>query len=225
MTYPGHMGGKPIPPGFDHSLERSVDLAEAELDALGIAKAHLVGNSLGGWLAIELARRGRALSVVAIAPAGGWKFKSPEQRRLLNKFKRTRALLRVAGPFASLIARGALGRRIALGDMMHRPERLTPSEATLLIQAPWRCAVYEDVLRVLPDEPVARLLHPPPCPMRIVWGVEDRVLRLRGYSEQWIESLPGVDFVRLHGAGHVPMYDDPTRLANAILEVTAQAVA
>ena len=40
------------------------------MDAAGIARAHLVGNSLGGWIAAELAPRGRARSVVAISPAG-----------------------------------------------------------------------------------------------------------------------------------------------------------
>src|SRR4051794_11738523 len=56
VTFHGHMGGEPIPGGFDHSIKQSVDLAERELDGAGFDKVHVVGNSLGGWLAIELAR-------------------------------------------------------------------------------------------------------------------------------------------------------------------------
>jgi len=44
---------------------------ERYLDDRGIEAAHLVGNSAGGYLAFQLAERGRALSVVALAPAGG----------------------------------------------------------------------------------------------------------------------------------------------------------
>ena len=49
-----------------------MDDLERLLDELGLAKAHLAGNSLGGWAALELARRGRALTVCALSPAGAW---------------------------------------------------------------------------------------------------------------------------------------------------------
>ncbi len=42
------------------------------MDDAGMPTAHIVGNSLGGRLALQLAPRGRARSVVAFAPAGGW---------------------------------------------------------------------------------------------------------------------------------------------------------
>ena len=44
-----------------------------QLDRAGIERAHIVGNSLGGWVALELARRGRARSVVLFGPAGAWR--------------------------------------------------------------------------------------------------------------------------------------------------------
>ena len=49
-----------------------VDAAESFLDEHGLARPHLAGNSLGGWVAIELARRGCAASVCAFSPAGFW---------------------------------------------------------------------------------------------------------------------------------------------------------
>ena len=42
------------------------------MDDAGFETAHIVGNSLGGYMALQLAARGRARSVVALAPAGGW---------------------------------------------------------------------------------------------------------------------------------------------------------
>ncbi len=70
---PGHFGGPPLT-GFD--LAGAVEEA---MDAAGVETAHLVGNSLGGYLALVLATRGRARSVVALAPAGGWDDDSYEQ--------------------------------------------------------------------------------------------------------------------------------------------------
>ena len=64
------------------------------MDAAGMATAHVAGNSLGGWLAFELARRGRARSVCAISPAGGWPSRpGPDTWRLRLLFGR-RELMR-----------------------------------------------------------------------------------------------------------------------------------
>jgi pimeloyl-ACP methyl ester carboxylesterase len=46
------------------------DAIEAELDAAGIDTTAVAGNSLGGSVGLELARRGRALRVVVLGPAG-----------------------------------------------------------------------------------------------------------------------------------------------------------
>ena len=46
------------------------DHVETQLDELGWGSAHIVGNSLGGWVGFELERRGRARTITDIAPAG-----------------------------------------------------------------------------------------------------------------------------------------------------------
>jgi pimeloyl-ACP methyl ester carboxylesterase len=214
------MGGEKLPAGFAHSIEASADLAEAELDAGGFDKLHIVGNSLGGWLAIELARRGRALSVVAISPGGGWEPGSPEHRRLKGVFKRFRALLRVGGPLAPMLSRFGASRRLALAEIVARPERLTPVEARMILESSWRCDAFDGVLEALSREPPPGHLHPSPCPIRLVWGTRDRLLPMRGYSELWRRVLPGADWVELEGLGHVPMFDDPDAVVRTILEVT-----
>jgi pimeloyl-ACP methyl ester carboxylesterase len=219
-TFPGHMGGEPIPRGFQLSISASVDLAEAELDAAGLDRVHLAGNSLGGWFAIELARRGRALSAVAIAPGGGWECGSVEERRLLRSFRRMGALVRLGGPLAPLLSRVGVARRLALRKVVSRPGKLTPEQAAFLIRAPSRCAAFHDVLLRLPNEPEPAPMNEPSCPMRIVWGSRDELLPMRGYSERWRRLLPYAEWIVVDGAGHVPMYDDPDRIAELILEVT-----
>src|SRR5436305_5966736 len=83
-TLPGHAGGPPL--AHKLSTEAVVDALERMLDEARIATAHLVGNSLGGYLALRLASRGRARSVVAFAPAGGWPRKDRAFHQMLDGF-------------------------------------------------------------------------------------------------------------------------------------------
>nr|WP_203457333.1 alpha/beta fold hydrolase [Mycolicibacterium sp. CBMA 361] len=71
-TLRGHGGGLSLDRGIEPSLSALADGVEQDLDRLGLHQVHVVGNSLGGWLAIELARRGRAQSLVLLSPAGAW---------------------------------------------------------------------------------------------------------------------------------------------------------
>ena len=221
VTFHGHSGGPPIPAGFGHTISDSADLAERELDAAGLRKVHLVGNSLGGWLAIELARRGRALSMVAISPGGGWEAGSAEMKRIRRLFLRIRATLRIGGPLAPVLARFAATRRVALGEVIAHPERMSASEARGLIEAAWRCDAFDGVMGALTREPAPGPVTDGGCRMRLVWGTRDRMLPMPRYSERWRRMLPTADWVEIAGAGHVPMYDDPDAVARSILQITA----
>src|ERR1700761_3889446 len=109
-TLSGHNGGPPFPSGA--GLERVADAGdslEEHLDSLGVGTAHLVGNSMGGALALELAKRGRARTVVALAPAGGWSEGDGEARRLASFFARQQRVTRAMAPrMAQLVARPKL---------------------------------------------------------------------------------------------------------------------
>ena len=91
-TLPGHFEGEPFPTGVPPRIDALADWLERRLDAVGWDNTHIAGNSLGGWLALELAKRGRARSVVAVAPAGGWRPGSPAVKRIQRKFSIRRAL-------------------------------------------------------------------------------------------------------------------------------------
>ena len=71
-TLAGHRGGPSLAAGSTPSVAVLANDLAAQLDTGGVGAAHLVGNSLGGWIALELARRVRARSVVAFSPGGGW---------------------------------------------------------------------------------------------------------------------------------------------------------
>ncbi len=129
-------------------------------------------------------------------------------------------LVRLGGPFAPILGHIGIARRLALRQVVSRPGQLTPEQASFLIRAPHQCTAFYDVLRRLPDEPDPGGLDATAGPMRIVWGSEDRLLPMRGYSERWRRLLPQAEWIVIEGAGHVPMFDDPARVADLILEVT-----
>ena len=68
-TLAGHDGGPPYEARNPMTFHGAADHLERHLDEIAVDTAHVVGNSLGGALALELAKRGRARSVVALAPA------------------------------------------------------------------------------------------------------------------------------------------------------------
>src|SRR4051812_7425702 len=70
VDLPGFGYSDPLPPKVDSTPEALADAVEDEMARAGFDRAHIAGNSLGGWVALELARRGRAETVTAISPAG-----------------------------------------------------------------------------------------------------------------------------------------------------------
>src|SRR4051794_26649567 len=105
VTLAGHDGGPPFPADGGPSMQAVIDQVERDLDDAGFDTAHLVGNSLGGWAALELAKRGRARSVVALSPGGGLRSSSKEERRLKWHFKRMMLALKLASPRAEMLVR------------------------------------------------------------------------------------------------------------------------
>ena len=72
VDLPGHGHAPRLAPGSPATPEAlAAELAKL-LDDLGVVRPHVVGSSLGGWIALELAKAGRAESVTAFAPAGFW---------------------------------------------------------------------------------------------------------------------------------------------------------
>lgn len=220
-TLAGHGGGTPLAAGVACSVAALADALEAELDAAGVATAHLCGNSLGGWLALELAARGRARSVVALAPAGGWEAGSREERRLGRYFRRLRRLVRLSGARAEALTRRPGLRRLALREMCVHGDRATPAQATAIVRGAFECEIWDDLTAAIERDGPPAPFAPIACPVRIAWGTRDRVLPYPRYADRFRSLVPGAELVVLDGLGHVPMLDDPALVAATILAVTA----
>jgi len=217
-TLLGHSGAAPLADGVAPSLDALVDGVVAELDALGLDRVHVVGNSLGGWIALELARRGRARSVVALSPAGAWR--STVRMSLLGAGMRLGVdLTDGMGDRLERLAHSPRGRRLLLANIVAHPERYDPNELVADIRAIRHAPVVRPLLRVIADSPL-RPLPDPGCPVRVVWGREDRVIPFRQYGKPLVERVPSAELIMLDDVGHVPMSDAPDTVARLILEVT-----
>src|SRR3954471_21736550 len=72
LDLPGFGGSAPLPDAVAPTPRTLAESVAELLDELGVGSAHLVGNSLGGWIALELALMGRARTVTTLCAAGMW---------------------------------------------------------------------------------------------------------------------------------------------------------
>ncbi|UTI65401.1 alpha/beta fold hydrolase [Paraconexibacter antarcticus] len=221
-SLPGHAGAEAPAPGFGGTIAELVDGLEAKLDAAGIERAHLVGNSLGGWMALELGRRGRALSVLALSPAGGWR--SPRDlKRVVGLMRGGRLMMERGGAgLTPLLARPRF-RRLMLRSVAEHGERVPPAAVAEMLEEALGCVAFDAILTSirtgtpLPAAPAADY------PIRIAWSEKDRTIPLERYGRPLVANVPGAELTILPGVGHVPMFDDPELVARNILEVAAAA--
>jgi pimeloyl-ACP methyl ester carboxylesterase len=217
----GHDGGKPLPAGMTINFSGSTDLLEEHLDELGLDSVHVVGNSMGGALALELAKRGRARSVVALAPAGGWTQGDGEAPRLARFFARQLRLTRRSDARMASIVRRPSVRRLALRDIMRHGELVAPFDALQLARSSLRCTVSTQAIEALAadrEDLVLKDLDRIACPVLLASPQFDRVLPALRHSPRYRREIPGVDAVTLTGCGHVPMWDDTQQVLRTIVE-------
>jgi pimeloyl-ACP methyl ester carboxylesterase len=215
----GHSGGPA-------SLERPVgnrhiaDAAERQMDELSLGRAHLVGNSMGGWMALELARRGRALSVCAISPAGMWPPIGTASRPGADRLRQGLRMGRLTRPALPILYRSRGVRQFALRNAAANGASVSREQALQLTDDMLGCTIAEDILAT--DEHFAPL-DPVPCPITIAWCELDRLFPEREFGARARERLPGARYVLLRNVGHVPMLDDPRLVAAVIREALAAA--
>jgi pimeloyl-ACP methyl ester carboxylesterase len=215
-------------PGFGASppLDRTptvpalADAVEEELDAAGMASPHIAGNSLGGWIAAELARRGRARSVVAISPAGLW---TPREREYSRRsLKATRASTLRLAPHAERVTRSPVMRTVLFLQVASRGWKLDSEEAAYSIRAFAGAPSFDTTLDWMTrDGSLATGLDRIDRPFLVVWGTWDFLLPVR-QAARWARIVPGAELRELRRLGHAPIADDAELVASTILDFTSR---
>jgi pimeloyl-ACP methyl ester carboxylesterase len=216
-TLGGHAGGPQIE--GEANEEALLDAIERAMDEAGFVDAHVVGNSLGGFLALKLAARGRAKSVVAFAPAGGWASEDGAfATTLVPHFTTMREQLAVAVPHAEALLSTPQGRRMATQFTTTNYEHIPIALLAHQMRGVVACESAPELLAYARREGWTLDAERIVCPVRIVWGTEDRLLpwpsAAARFREEW---LPNADWVQLDGIGHCPQLDVPREAAQLIL--------
>jgi pimeloyl-ACP methyl ester carboxylesterase len=199
---------------------RTVDAVMAEL---GIERAAVVGNSLGGFVGAEVALKfpARVQRLVLVAAAGLATKYVGLSTELLRR-RSVAALARGINAYASfpeahaetLMRRPRL-RRALLNVVAHHPERLPVPISIELIRGAGKPA-SSDALRSLLDYDYRDRLEDVRCPTLIVWGEDDRTVPVES-ADEYERLIPGSRRVVLLDTGHVPMVERPVRF-NALLD-------
>ncbi len=219
-TLSGHAGGPAFPATATLTLEGAADLLESQLDELGVGEAHIVGNSMGGALALELAKRGRARSVVALAPGGGWNAGDGEAQRLSRYFARQIRLTKRFERRLDGLMRQAPFRHGALRDIMRHGELVSPADAVDMTRASMNCSIADHVIAALSSEQGVTVhdLDRITCPVLLATPEHDRILPPALHAPRFRSEIPGVHPRVLLGCGHVPMWDDTPLVLNTIID-------
>jgi pimeloyl-ACP methyl ester carboxylesterase len=184
------------------------------LDDQGLDRPHVAGNSLGGRIALEAGVNGHARSVTALSPAGFWRSEASfaYTRRI---FTSAAAVVERLGTRAERLADNRPGRRLMYGVLMSHPNRVPHDQAIGDIRGFCRAI---PALRILLAEATPFTGEiPVSVPVTIAWAARDLVLP-PWQAEVARAALPHAQHITMRGVGHVPMWDDPQRVAQILLE-------
>jgi pimeloyl-ACP methyl ester carboxylesterase len=212
VDLPG-FGASPIlnEPATPWALGAAVARLCSELD---VERPHLAGNSLGGWVALEMAKAGQAASTCLISPAGLWR------RPLGPRRVDSRRWARRLRPLVLGAARVKPLREAMLRTSIGLPER-APAEAGRAMIAAWIDSPGYEAANAEMRRWICEDLDLVTVPTTIVWGELDRLVA----PPRPERRPPGSRFLRIEQIGHTPNWDDPELVAKLLLEASSPVAA
>jgi pimeloyl-ACP methyl ester carboxylesterase len=212
-------------PGFGNSdaqrarptVEALADAAAEFLDGLGLTGAHVAGNSLGGGVALQLARMGAARSACALSPSGF--VNDREGRYAWALLMASRRAAKLMAGHADLACAGPVRRTLAFDHLAAKPWKIPADQAAGAMRNLATCPGFETTFDAIED---FRWTGPEPsCPVTVAWGDKDRILIYSRQAPRARRRLPSARHVTLTGCGHVPTWDDPEQVARVLLDSSA----
>ena len=215
VDLPGH--GESAPVQGRPTIGALTDAVEADLDARGLDSVHVLGNSLGGRVALELARRGRARSVVAVAPSGSNVL--PERLYQLTGMATARVLARALRPVLPALSRSRVPRTLLLAGLRAQPWKGT-AEELLALRAGFGSSpdFWQQLLwALLLDVPLG--VREIRCPVTLGQGLFDPIAPMQ--TPRLAALIPGSTLALLPWSGHAPHSDQPALIARLVRETAA----
>jgi pimeloyl-ACP methyl ester carboxylesterase len=210
---PGFGLTPPLLKGVAPSIPNLVDGLERSIHEIGISPpVDIAGNSLGGCMALEAARRGVARSVVAISPTGLWRKHEPPHVKYV--FGALRFMATNFPTFLKAALRSSALREIALAVPVSVGSKSMPVDDAIravddLAGSPAFEDTFHNTRLPFSGEAIA-------VPLTVAFGDRDWILT-KGSRRR--NQLPvHTRWVEVHGWGHVPMWLDPIGVSQLILE-------
>ncbi|HEV3321315.1 MAG TPA: alpha/beta hydrolase [Solirubrobacteraceae bacterium] len=225
LDLPG-FGRSPMPPGGEVSIAGYADLLDALLEQLGIESAAVVGNSMGGFIAAELAIRHprRVERLVLVSPAG---ISTHQDPRLMRYLPWVRRMERLAAAYGGWIAShaDAVTRRPALrnaffGMIVPHPRQLPAALVAEQLRGAGKPGLIA-AAQAISDYDLRPHLERIACPTLVVWGDRDRVITRRDLA-LFAELIPGARKVMYEDTGHVAMLERPAEFNALLAEFLAE---
>jgi pimeloyl-ACP methyl ester carboxylesterase len=195
-THPG-FGGTPRPRALD-SVRAVASLYAALVEQLELTDVTVVGNSVGGWIAAELALLASPrISRIVLVNAVGLDL--PEHP-IADFFSLT------MDQVADLAYYEPEKFRIDVADLPEPVRTIMATNREALLAYAGTKMVDETLLGRLPSVSV---------PTLVVWGTADRMVPL-AHAHQYAAAIPGAEIDLIHTAGHLPQLETPQRLVEDV---------
>jgi pimeloyl-ACP methyl ester carboxylesterase len=219
---PGFGASAPLPDGTPRTIAAYTDAFAAFISEQRLERPHVAGNSMGGAIAIELARRGLVRSATALSPAGFW---------TAAELRYARASLQLVGqlpaplrPGVRALLRRPRGRQLLIGQLVKRPADVPAAEAVADAEAMWassrsltECLEAFGSYRCTAEPPI-----PAEIPVTVAWGDRDLLLLRWLQAPRARRILPSAEHT-LTDAGHLPYSDCPDDVVATIRRTAARA--
>lgn len=206
IDLPGH-GESPFDPGLKYDTTTQAERILKVMETLGIHKAHLIGNSMGGFIAARLAHDHpeRVQSATLIDAAGVIsplpsdmdkmvaKGRNPFEISSQEEFRSFYAMTMAKAPWVPGVTLDYIGERyIAQKQQLAR--------------------IFQDFHRVnMLDKQLKEIR----TPVLVMWGALDQLVHVSA-ADVWTNGIPGAKRVIYPDLGHMPMVEDPSRSAKDV---------
>jgi len=207
-------------PGETVSIAGYGRFVDTLLEHLGVGAAIVVGNSMGGFVGAELAIRFPArVERLVLVSAAGLTVEYQRHERVLGALRYASNLLAAWGGWvgsrSDALARRARARRLLMGFVVDRPDRLPAALVSEQVRGSGKPG-FVDALDALTGYPIRDRLGEIGCPTLIVWGERDWLIPVSD-ADEFARLIPDSRKVVWPHTGHMAMLERPAAF-NALLE-------
>ena len=210
---PGFGRSPPLEAGVEPTVAAYARAFRGFFAELGLSRPHVAGNSMGGAIALELARDRAVRSASAFSPAGFWS--SWERRYAQLSFLPVATLRPALRPAGCARAQQRPGRVALFWQLFGWPARMPAEEAVSTLEDAWAAPAFMPTLTAFEHYSFAAPEQLRGIPVTVAWGEHDRLLLYARQAPRARAMMPWARHLTL-GAGHVPFFDDPAAVAEVI---------